>query len=200
MSLLQQGSTLEQVSATIAGSSEYIAARGAGTTAGSIGALYHDLLGRASEEAGRGCWLTLPEAGVAREEVARQIGVGLEGSLHKAEELYQEVLQRTGDADGRTYRRQLLRTSGVDAVWDPLQASNECFARYCAPDAAISPSQTQAAAPAFAPDLADGRDKETASSPSAENKVDSSACGAQLDETQQAVLAGYGRSPHQATL
>jgi hypothetical protein len=72
--------------------------------------LYHDLLGRAPEPAGRRCWLTHFDVGT----IASQFLFSVEGRQVLVESYYSSILGRTFDRAGLDYWTQQLLTGASD--------------------------------------------------------------------------------------
>ena len=75
-----------------------------------IDALYHDLLGRAPEPAGRQYWLTHFDVGT----IASQFLFSVEGRQVLVESYYSSILGRTFDRAGLDYWTQQLLTGASD--------------------------------------------------------------------------------------
>jgi hypothetical protein len=93
VSLLRQGTTDEQVLAGFAGSAEYYQ-RAGGTDHAWLDALYHDLLGRAADDAGVSQWLQALASGTGRTSIAYGIATSTERESTVIAHDYQQFLDR----------------------------------------------------------------------------------------------------------
>jgi sugar lactone lactonase YvrE len=127
--MLRNGSTVEQVAALLAGSSEFFQNRGGGTNDGFLNALYQDALGRAVDPAGRAAWDAALAKGTTAGAVAAAILASSEYQQDVVQNLYQEFLRRPADPSGLAVFSNLLASGATDeAVIAALVESTEYFA------------------------------------------------------------------------
>jgi hypothetical protein len=98
--LLANGGTVEQAAALLAGSAEYYQARGGGTDAGFLAALYQDGLGRAVDGPGQAAWQGALAGGWTRSQVAAALLASTEYQEHLVQGDYQRYLLRPADGPG----------------------------------------------------------------------------------------------------
>jgi hypothetical protein len=96
---LGAGMTIEQVKAIILGSPEYLAKAGSTDTA-FLQAVYHDVLGRATDSGGAASWEAAMAGGMTPTQVALLIATSTEARQDLIEANYQQYLQRPADPGG----------------------------------------------------------------------------------------------------
>jgi uncharacterized protein DUF4214 len=102
--------SFEQVRLRFVGSWEYFAVTNHGDPGTIIDALYHDLLGRAPEPAGKRYWLSHFDVNT----IASQFLFSVEGRQVLVESYYSSILGRTFDRSGLDYWTQQLLTGASD--------------------------------------------------------------------------------------
>jgi hypothetical protein len=102
--------SFEQVRLQFVGSREYFTVTNHGDPGTIIDALYHDLLGRTPEPAGRQYWLTHFDVGT----IASQFLFSVEGRQVLVESYYSSILGRTFDRGGLDYWTQQFLTGASD--------------------------------------------------------------------------------------
>jgi parallel beta-helix repeat protein len=98
--LLGQTGNVEAVEAQIIGSDEYLLARGGGTTAGFLSALYQDGLGRDVDATGQATFTPQLTGGATRAQVAAAVFASVEYRQEQVSGYYQRFLQRSADDGG----------------------------------------------------------------------------------------------------
>ncbi len=104
--------------------------RAGGTDSTWLEALYHDILGRPSDEAGRRYWLALTEAGVARPLIVAGIYLSDEALGRRADTYYLEALGRHPGEAERRGAVEIIRRTGERGLRARIWASDEVFERY----------------------------------------------------------------------
>jgi hypothetical protein len=97
---LAGGGTVEQAAALLAGSSEYYQARGGGTDAGFLAALYQDSLGRTADAPGQAAFQAALAGGWSRGQVAAALLASTEYRQNQVQADFQRLLQRPADDAG----------------------------------------------------------------------------------------------------
>jgi adhesin/invasin len=116
--------SFEQVRLQFVGSWEYFNVTNNGDPGTIIDALYHDLLGRAAEPAGKSYWLTHFDVNT----IARQFLFSVEGRQVLVEGYYSSILHRTFDRAGLDYwTRQLLTGASDENIIADFLSSDEYF-------------------------------------------------------------------------
>ncbi len=126
---MERGLRFESVAAHFYGAPEYFTGAG-GTTESFVDALYGDILGRPSDDAGRQFWVQRIEAGThSRGAVAGGFYASIESRRDRVAGLYQQVLGRGPDQAGLDYwSNRLLSVDDVQLAAS-LAASLEFYAR-----------------------------------------------------------------------
>jgi len=94
LSALQQGMTVEQLTAVLVGSDEYYQNRGGGTNNGFLEQLYNDLLGRPIDEGSLASFTDLLNRGGSRQQVALFILGSSEYRSDQVQSFYKTFLER----------------------------------------------------------------------------------------------------------
>jgi hypothetical protein len=97
---LAGGGTVEQAAAMLAGSSEYYQARGGGSDAGFLAALYQDSLGRTADAPGQAAFQVALAGGWTRSQVAAALLASTEYRQQLVQADYQRYLLRPADGSG----------------------------------------------------------------------------------------------------
>ncbi|AWM40289.1 Collagen triple helix repeat (20 copies) [Gemmata obscuriglobus] len=125
---LRQGMTQDQIRAAIAASDEFFQLKGGGTNAGYLSALYQAALGRdigSGELATRTAQL---QSGVSRLQVARDVYASQERATRVVNELYVDLLGRTGESAGvSNWVGQLQSGVRVEVIASRFVATAEYF-------------------------------------------------------------------------
>jgi len=100
VTFLSAGGTLEQVKSFLAGSAEYLQARGGGTNDGFLGALYQDALSRSPDAGGSATFTQALNRGLSRQQVAAAVFASPEYLRDFVASLYQLYLHRAADDGG----------------------------------------------------------------------------------------------------
>jgi Domain of unknown function (DUF4214) len=130
VSVLGGGADNEAVEAGFAGSNEYFASRGRGTSAGFVQALYHDFLGRTATSAEAGYWTGRLASGMSRVAVATGFTFSHENHVNLVSGWYRRDLGRSGDPGGVAYWAAYLDRGGRDETIEAgLLGSAEYLAR-----------------------------------------------------------------------
>jgi hypothetical protein len=109
---LGNGATDEQIQASILGSPEYLQLNG-NATAGFLGALYLDVLGRQIDPAGDKAFTAQLDGGASRQTVALEILNSKEYYTRLVNQAYQSYLHRTADAAGLSNWEAALQNGSV---------------------------------------------------------------------------------------
>jgi probable HAF family extracellular repeat protein len=126
--LLDQGYSIERLSAVIMGSDEYYA-RAGGTTNGFINAAFHDALNRLPDPGGRAYFVSLLQQGVPRGGAAGVLTLSAEGIGLNVDSYYWALLGRHADRGGLTYWVGAIGAGHTDQeVIALLVGSGEYFA------------------------------------------------------------------------
>jgi hypothetical protein len=126
---LESGGTLDQVEAAILGSVEFFNDAG-GTTTGFLGSLYHDLLQRDLDDAGKMVWLSVLAGGATNQQVAYGILTSPEAERDQIELFYQIYLHRPADPDGLAAFLAEWRQGSTQAeILAQMAGSSEYFNR-----------------------------------------------------------------------
>ncbi len=134
------GATLEQVAAHLFGSDEYFAGSGS-TSGGFVDRLYVDLLGRTADPAGRSHWVDRIDAGTPRSEIAGGFHASIESRRSRVIALFDVVLERDPDREGRRYWEDQLRHLGDVRLAAFLASSAEHYTRTTGATAPPQPAQ-----------------------------------------------------------
>jgi hypothetical protein len=94
------GGTVEQLEAILAGSAEYFQNQAGGTNDGFIIALYQDALNRAADPGGRVAFDQALMNGATRAQIAAMIFGSQEFQQDLVQGFYQQLLRRAADSDG----------------------------------------------------------------------------------------------------
>ncbi|HLN32779.1 MAG TPA: DUF4214 domain-containing protein [Gemmataceae bacterium] len=100
VSYLQNGGTVEQVAALIAGSSEYFQNQSGGSNAGFLATLYQDALNRSLDSSGQTAFENALAQGATRTQVAGAILGSQEYDQDLVQGFYTQYLKRTADPTG----------------------------------------------------------------------------------------------------
>jgi hypothetical protein len=123
------GGTVEQIETSILSSAEYFLRRGGGSNAGFVAAIYHDVLERAPDAAGKRSWEQALGHGLGRSQVATAILDSAEAGALVVTALYHRLLHRSADSAGLVALVRVFQGSVVDAVLQVIAGSEEYFAR-----------------------------------------------------------------------
>jgi hypothetical protein len=130
LAFLQGGGTLEQMEADVAGSPEYFQARGSGTQAGFLDALYRDALGRGVDATGLASWVPVLAGGASTAQVASDIFASTEFLQDMVEGFYQTFLHRPAEPAGlNSWVADLQGGLGEAQVIAGIVGSREYFSR-----------------------------------------------------------------------
>ncbi|MDY3561942.1 DUF4214 domain-containing protein [Gemmata sp. JC673] len=125
---LRQGMTQDQIRAAIAGSDEFFQLKGGGTNAGYLSALYKVALGRDIGSGELATRMAQFQSGVSREQVAREVYASPERATRVVNELYVDLLGRTGESAGvNNWVGQLQSGVRVEVIASRFVASAEYF-------------------------------------------------------------------------
>jgi hypothetical protein len=126
---LAAGATLEQVQSALFGSTEYGQHVG-GTDGNFVGAIYHDVLGRAPDSAGLASWTTALGQGAKRQDIAQGILTSTEAEQDRVLALYATVLGRAADPAGLAFwTAQQQQGQRDEALLAAFLGSDEYFQR-----------------------------------------------------------------------
>jgi hypothetical protein len=124
---MTNGSSEGQVTAALAGSAEFYADAG-GTTAGFLGRLYQDLLGRGLDAAGLNAFGPALDQGASRTSVALALEGSVEFRTKLVQGFYTKYLKRGADAGGLGYALGQLSVGGTTrGVLEGILESQEYF-------------------------------------------------------------------------
>ncbi len=128
--MLLQGQSVEQIKAQILGSSEYYFGHGGGTSFGFLNGLYHDVLGRALDDAGVVFWGDKLAGGEDRASLALEMNLTLDAEKAVVQGYYLAMLHRNADPVGQAYWAGLLQAGFPDDyVAAALAATDEYYHR-----------------------------------------------------------------------
>jgi hypothetical protein len=127
LGFLAGGGTVEQLQANILGSAEYFQNRGGGTSAGFLGALYQDVLGRPADAAGRAAFGAQLAQGISRQQVAQEVLGSVEYRGDLVSRLYRQFLGRPPDAGSQALVDGLGQGMRDEDVIATLVGSDEFF-------------------------------------------------------------------------
>jgi hypothetical protein len=132
--LLTQGGAVEQVESIMLGSAEYFQTRGAGTDAGFVDSLYHDLLNRDVDSAGASFFGGLLAQGAAHDAIGQAIQNSAEALQLNISGYYQALLTRAADPAGLAFWLTSLKQGQHDIdVLAGILGSSEYFQNVTAP-------------------------------------------------------------------
>ena len=95
-----------------------------------VAALYHGLLKRAADDAGKTYWVGQMNAGVSQDQVAQGIVASDEFRTHQIDDVFQAALGRGVDDKGRDFWLSTLKAGAtMDQVRVGIAASDEFFAK-----------------------------------------------------------------------
>lgn len=123
--LFLQGVTVEQMSAMLAGSTEFYTVQGGGTNDGFLNALYEDALGRPVDPDGLAWWSAQLAGGVSRTTVALQVLSTTEYRQDVVQAAYQQFLGRAADPGGLSYWVGQLQAGATDQQLNAGLAGSE---------------------------------------------------------------------------
>lgn len=127
-SLLLQGATIEQISASLAGSNEFFVTQGGGTVDGFLNALYEAALGRPIDPTALAFWEFSLSFGLTRTQVAGKVLSSQEYRQDVVQQAYLQLLARAADPDGLNGWLSLLNSGGTDQlVYSGIAGSQEYF-------------------------------------------------------------------------
>ena len=130
LNFLENGGTVEQMEAIIAGSAEYYQTRGGSGTAGFLEALYQDSLDRGVDALGQASWTQALASGLSRTQVAELIFSSPEYKIDLVNNYYTHFLGRSADPTGLNGRvNGLLGGLRDEQVIAAIVASDEYFSR-----------------------------------------------------------------------
>jgi hypothetical protein len=129
-SLLQAGTTDEELKSLVLGSAEYLATQGGGTVHGFLDALCHDVLGRAVDPGAEAAFTQALATGKTRADVALAVLTSNEARQTLVGDLYRRLLQREADAAELQLGSGLLANGATDEdLTAQLVGSTEYLAR-----------------------------------------------------------------------
>ncbi|HVX63016.1 MAG TPA: DUF4214 domain-containing protein, partial [Pirellulales bacterium] len=123
--LFLQGVTVEQMSAMLAGSTEFYTVQGGGTNDGFLNALYEDALGRPVDPDGLAWGSAQLAGGVSRTTVALQVLSTTEYRQDVVQAAYQQFLGRAADPGGLSYWVGQLQAGATDQQLNAGLAGSE---------------------------------------------------------------------------
>jgi len=130
LNFLENGGTVEQMEAIIAGSAEYYQTRGGSGTAGFLEALYQDSLDRGVDALGQASWTQALASGLSRTQVAELIFSSPEYKIDLVNNYYTHFLGRSADPTGLNgWVNGLLGGLRDEQVIAAIVASDEYFSR-----------------------------------------------------------------------
>ena len=124
-----QGHSLLDLRVLLLASDEYHTKAG-GTDAAWLEAVYQDVLGRATDQAGRTYWLDAVGRGVARPLIVAGIYLSDEALGRRVDTYFNEALGRVPSASERSGSVQIIRREGERGLRAILWASDERFESY----------------------------------------------------------------------
>jgi hypothetical protein len=128
IAMLQNGTTVEQLAATIMGSDEFFELQGGSTNNGFLAAVYQDALNRPIDAAGQASWLDALANHATREEVAFAIVNSLEYRQDLVQSYYTQFLNRQADTAGlNDWVQQLTQGARDEYVIAQILGSTEYF-------------------------------------------------------------------------
>jgi hypothetical protein len=128
---LDAGHSADQLEAQVLGSSEYFARRGGNNNAGWLQALSTDLLGHGLDAASAQSWSMLLTQGFPRNKIAASIQATPQAEQFEVAVLYNQLLQRTADANGLAhFTTELEQGATREQVTAQILGSDEYFIRF----------------------------------------------------------------------
>jgi hypothetical protein len=112
--VLLDGGTLEQVSATLTSSTEYLQVRSGGSNAGFVTSLYNDALGRAPASGELAAYTNALNAGLSPSQVATSVTGSTESLRNLVANSYQEFLKRPADNGGMNSYVKAMQAGSLD--------------------------------------------------------------------------------------